>query len=179
MRDRERELFEEVHEHLFSLKRNEFGGYADNDANNAWLGWKARAMVAAKPGVRAVSDAAVDRIINKVDRENSVDGMDGDSWDRLLVRAALESVEPLIDTEGKKDWDELARILGADGDNVDQVFRVARSVMEKPTQASVPVGEMKKLSDQWRSDPHLAWGFKYGNLLDAFIAERDKGNGDG
>ncbi len=35
------------------------------------------------------TDAQVQSIIDRVTRENSADGMDGDSWDRLLVRAAL------------------------------------------------------------------------------------------
>jgi hypothetical protein len=39
--------------------------------------------------VPEVDDAMVEGIIDRVGRENSVDGMDGDSWDRLLVRAAL------------------------------------------------------------------------------------------
>lgn len=37
-----------------------------------------------------VSDAHVERIIKSV-AHVSTDGMDGDSWDRILVRAALES----------------------------------------------------------------------------------------
>lgn len=31
----------------------------------------------------------IERIIEQVGRENSIDGMDGDTWDRMLVRAAL------------------------------------------------------------------------------------------
>lgn len=38
-----------------------------------------------------VTDAMVEQIIDRAAQENSADGMDGDSWDRLLVRAALAS----------------------------------------------------------------------------------------
>lgn len=41
-----------------------------------------------------VTDEEVESLIESVRRENSIDGMDGDSWDRLLVRAALESKQP-------------------------------------------------------------------------------------
>lgn len=44
--------------------------------------------------------------------------------------------------EGKRQWDEVARILGADGDNVDAVIRAAKKSAER---VSVPAG-LAKLS---------------------------------
>jgi hypothetical protein len=37
----------------------------------------------------AEMDALVEQIIDRAGRESSADGMDGDRWDRILVRAAL------------------------------------------------------------------------------------------
>lgn len=38
-----------------------------------------------------MTDAQIEEIISRAGRENSIDGMDGESWDRILVRAALEA----------------------------------------------------------------------------------------
>lgn len=43
-----------------------------------------------QPEARGVVDEAmVERIIARAERETNIDGMDGDRWDRILVRAAL------------------------------------------------------------------------------------------
>ena len=46
------------------------------------------------------TDAQVQSIIDRVTRENSVDGMDGDSWDRLLVRAAISERQAAMQGQG-------------------------------------------------------------------------------
>ena len=51
-------------------------------------------------------DGMVEAIIDRVGRENGIDGMDGDSWDRLLVRAALQAIgiEALVRDAEMLDW---------------------------------------------------------------------------
>ena len=52
-----------------------------------------------------VTDEDVERIIAKVTRETSMDGMDGDTWDRLLVRESLSArlAQPVV-AKVPDDW---------------------------------------------------------------------------
>ena len=53
------------------------------------------------------------------------------------ARASLSARLAQPSDEGKQQWDELAAILGAHGDNVDEVFRKAREAMAQPVVADL------------------------------------------
>ena len=66
------------------------------------------------------------------------------------MRAALESLSARLAQpvdEGKQQWDELAAILGAHGDNVDEVFRKAREAMAQPVVPEVVLQNLAQIAN--------------------------------
>jgi hypothetical protein len=82
------------------------------------------------------------------------------------VADCVEAIDAHITqhAEGKKQWDQVAALLGADGDNVDQV-------LAKATQHTALIGKLRELSHQMQfaSTGEMPWDFCDGlnEILDA------------
>lgn len=97
------------------------------------MAWQViKAQLTRAPG--QVTDEYVERALKVFNTSRNYDG----NVAGIAMRDALESArlaQPV--DEGKQQWDELAAILGAHGDNVDEVFRKAREAMVQPVAAKM------------------------------------------